>query len=193
VWGGSIIPEFEVQPAEYLRPFMKYLCLREVKTPRWSNVSTCADAEPWGAGLCVRRDVAAEYCRLYQKANIRVGDRCGNALLSGGDTEICFVACSLGLGMGVFPDLKVTHLIPKDRLNEDYLVKLVAGIETSLHLVNYKWHRVLPSSPFSIVNFLRLSQQLMLRRGIYRRTYIAGLQARINARNIIAANQMQPQ
>jgi glycosyltransferase involved in cell wall biosynthesis len=193
VWGGSIIPEFEVQPPEYVRPVSWYLALREVKSPRWSNVSTCSDAVPLGAGLCVRADVAAEYYRLYQEASIKLGDRIGKDLLSSGDTEICFAACSLGFGMGVFPDLKVTHLIPKERLDEDYLVRLVAGIETSLHLVAYKWHGILPSSPFTIANLLRTSKYLMLNnRRLHRRTHIAGLRARIKARRIIAGIQNRP-
>jgi glycosyltransferase involved in cell wall biosynthesis len=189
VWGGSIVPEFEGSPPDHLREFLSVLALREIRTPRWSNISTCTDAEPWGAGLCVRANVAAEYSRLCEQTVIGVGDRIGKSLLSGGDTEICIVACSLGLGMGLFPNLKITHLIPKERLEEDYLVRITEGIQTSLHLIGFKWHGILPSSPFSLLNFLRLCLNIVQKRGIYRRMYLAGIRARIGARRVIAANR----
>src|SRR5262249_49118654 len=62
VWGsGETILEFEVQPAEHLREFVSMLGYRVVKSPCWSNVSTCGAATPWGAGLCVRANVGAAY------------------------------------------------------------------------------------------------------------------------------------
>lgn len=189
VWGGSITPEFEVEPSDHLAEFLEVLAIREIDAPRWSNVSTCADAEPWGAGLCVRAFVATEYRELYMKSVVQVGDRTGTSVLSGGDTEICLVACKLGLGMGLFPELKVIHLIPKERILEDYLVKITEGIQTSLHLVAYKWRGLLPNSPFSLMNVLRLGKSILLKRGIHRRMYLASVRARIRARNIIVDSQ----
>ena len=34
----------------------------------------------------------------------------------------------MNLGVGLFVSLKLTHLIPKNRLQEDYLVRLAEGI-----------------------------------------------------------------
>jgi glycosyltransferase involved in cell wall biosynthesis len=189
VWGGSIAPEFEVEPPDYIRSYLGLLALREIKSELWSNISTCDAAEPWGAGMCVRVCVAAEYCKLYTISTIRIGDRSGGNLLSGGDTEICYVACSLGLGKGLFPTLKVIHLIPKERFDEDYLVKITEGIQTSLHLINFKWNGIPPSSPFAPLNFLGLCRHLILKRGIYRRIFLASIRARISARTVIAATR----
>jgi hypothetical protein len=60
-WGaGSIIPEFESQPADYLRAYLVCLVLRNYDKACWSNVLSCNDATPNGAGLCVRARVAKE-------------------------------------------------------------------------------------------------------------------------------------
>jgi glycosyltransferase involved in cell wall biosynthesis len=191
VWGGSITPEFEVNPSKYLEEFLGVLAIRKVDTPRWGNVSTCSDAEPWGAGLCVRASVASQYCELYGKSAIQVGDRTGTSVLSGGDTEICLIACNIGLGMGVFPDLKVVHLIPKERVSEEYLIRITEGIQTSLHLVAYKWHGIFPSSPFSMSNVLRLGKNLLLKGRVHRRMDLASIRARLRARRIISGSQFQ--
>jgi glycosyltransferase involved in cell wall biosynthesis len=192
VWGGSIIPEFEVPPPDHLRPFLSVLALREVTRPRWSNVATCDEAEPWGAGLCVRARVARTYCQVHAQSSLRLGDRVGNCLLSGGDTEICLVACRLGLGMGLFPTLKVVHLIAGSRLKEDYIVKITEGIKTSILLVAFKWRGVRPGSPYTLKECLRLAKQALLLRGIDRRLYFAQRRATIKAMKIIETHRAAP-
>ena len=192
VWGGSIVPEFEVEPPEHLKEFTGCLALREIKTPRWSNVMTCSDAEPWGAGLCARATVAAEYRLINERSSIQLADRIsGKSLVSGGDTEICFTACTLGLGMGLFPNLQVTHLIPRERINENYLVQICEGIQISVFLVGYKWRGVFPDSPFSGAGWLRIIKNLFIKRGMQRRMYLAELRAAAQARRIIEANSQK--
>src|ERR1700730_17445533 len=57
VWStGCIRPEYAVEPPARLQTLLHYLCIRETKTACWSNVFPCADATPYGAGLCVRRN-----------------------------------------------------------------------------------------------------------------------------------------
>src|SRR5262249_29472954 len=55
-------------------------------------------------------------------------DRTGTSLLSGGDNDLAACACDVGLGVGIFTSLKLTHLIPPDRLTLSYLVRLTEGI-----------------------------------------------------------------
>jgi hypothetical protein len=50
--------------------------------------------------------------------------RKGNALPGVDDWEMAMSACDLGLGMGKFPELSLTHLIPKERIQLDYLLAL---------------------------------------------------------------------
>jgi len=186
VWGGSMLPEFELPPPAYLKSHLKSLALREVTKPLWSNVWNCRDAEPWGAGLCLRRAAAEAYRDHYAGTKLRIGDRVGKSLLSGGDTEIVYVTCSLGMGMGVFPELSLTHLIPKQRLEEAYLVKIAEGISTSSMVLNYKWGGTIPASPFSAVVLARMLKHILFGGATQRRFALASFRARVAARRVIA-------
>jgi glycosyltransferase involved in cell wall biosynthesis len=186
VWGsGAIVPEFELQPTEYVRPLVPYLALREVATPFWSNVLPCIDATPWGAGLCARSNVAAAYCRSCEESLILITGRRGKVLLSGEDVELCYLACKIGLGIGIFPELKLTHLISKERVAEDYLIRLFEGTGISNLLLAYKWRGELPWSPLTGRGPLSLLKNLVLRSGIHRKMYLANVRAAIKARRII--------
>jgi hypothetical protein len=186
VWGsGWILPEFEIPPPDYLNEFLGELALREINNAQWSNVFPPFDAKPWGAGLCVRSKLAAEYGRLDEKSVIRISDRVGRSVLAAGDVEIGFVAASLGLGRGLFPELKLKHLIPRERLSEDYFVRIREGWQISDWLLAYKWQGIFPPSPFTVFGVLSILKNALINRGIHRRMYFAGVRAKVKARAII--------
>ncbi len=189
VWGaGAIIPEFEVQPTDYVRPLLHYLALREISTPCWTNVFPCFEATPWGAGLCVRSALAAVYEKYCEKSLIQITGRRGQNLISGEDLEINYLACRSGYGMGIFPELRLTHLIPKERLDERYLVKIVEAAELANLLLDYKLSGRIPKSPVSVRGSLPVMKSMLLNRGIERSTVMARARASIRARRIIAAS-----
>ena len=192
VWGSGIIaPEFEREPAEDLKQYLFYLALRETTVPHWSNVFPCIEATPWGAGLCLRRVVASNYCQIWDQSHIRLSDRVGRSLMSGGDMEIACVACNMGLGMGVFPVLRLTHLIPKERVTADYLVRMAEASTTSNYLLACKWQNILPPNPFSPFGLLSVFKNIVVNRGMRRRMYLSDLRARIAALRIIAESRFQ--
>jgi glycosyltransferase involved in cell wall biosynthesis len=183
-WGsGATIPEFELQPGESVKEFLPYLALRDANIARWGNVPS-VESTPWGAGLCVRREVAAEYCRLHEQSTLKLTDRKGKSLLSCGDVEISYVARHNGLGTGVFPELKLIHLIPKERLSLDYLLKMFQAANTSQFLLTYKWTGGLPTCPFGPRALLSLLKNWVTKRGLDRRRYFAYIRAVIEARRI---------
>ena len=188
VWGGAIVPELEIEPAEHIRPHLSKLALRGVARPLWSNLRTCVDAEPWGAGLCVRKAAALAYCEYFKTTKLRILDRVNKTLLSGGDTELCYVVCSLGLGMGLFPQLKLLHLIPQSRLTDDYMIKISHGLTATNLLLNYKWSGIIPKSPYSPIELLRCVKQLMVLSAFERRLAWSSYRARITATNLINTN-----
>src|SRR5262249_7534296 len=101
---------------------------RRVTDAVWSNDVHHHASTPWGAGMCIRRRVVDEYTRQLDDDPRRRGlDLVGGRRTYGGDTDIAYVGCGLGLGKGVFPQLRLRHLISADRCNEDYLVKVTAG------------------------------------------------------------------
>jgi hypothetical protein len=52
-------------------------------------------------------------------------DRRGERLFSCGDTLFSRIAAQAGLAFGVFPELRITHLIWAGRLHQSYLLRLV--------------------------------------------------------------------
>jgi glycosyltransferase involved in cell wall biosynthesis len=191
VWGsGCIDPEFELRPPEYLKDVcLGLLALRNIKTPCWSNVSSCSETVPWGAGICVRSNITLAYRRNYEESAIRIVGRRGTELTGYEDVEICYAACRLGFGMGIFPQLRLTHLIPKERVTEDFLLRMQEGLDTTYWLMRYKWHGDSPRSLYSASGLLSALKNILTTRGIHRRRQFARLRALIKARNIIAASR----
>lgn len=148
VWGGRIEPEWESPPAEWTRPYWPYLALNFLDRPKWGNVTGSLEAAPCGAGLVLRRAVAEAYAtgvRTNEKRQ-KLGRR-GDMLTSGEDTDIVLTATDLGYGFGVFPSLKLTHIIPAGRVAEDYLVRLYKGVQYSLFIVKAMRGLHLPPLP----------------------------------------------
>ena len=193
-WGAGLIsPEFEVEPAAHLREFLPSLAIRRLAAPRWSNVLPCIDATPFGAGLCVRRSVADAYWRLGHESKHPIIGRVGSVLLSGDDVELCYVASKLGLGVGTFPELKVLHLIPKERISEIYLVKIAEGTRISNILLDYKWFGTTPRSPLSARGLLSLAKNILTTDGIHRRMHIANWRAGITAGKLLRNGKLAEQ
>lgn len=147
VFGAATIqPEFEVAPAAKIRPYLRMLAIRDVPAPRWSNHVDDGDSIPWGAGLCVTRRVAEAWGPfLRMHGLVDVVARKGDGLLAGDDDVFSWVASSLGLGFGIFPDLALTHLIPADRVREAYLLRLIRDHAFSHALLRYRTRGVQPS------------------------------------------------
>jgi glycosyltransferase involved in cell wall biosynthesis len=190
-WGsGATTPEFERQPPETVKALLPYLALRDADVPRWGNVSV-RELTPWGAGLCVRREIAEAYCDMEEQSKIKITGRKGELLLSCEDMEISYVARRRGFGTGVFPELKLVHLIPKERLSTDYLLNLCQASQTSCLLLTYKWSGSVPRYPFGPRALLSVMKNWLTRRGLDRRRYFADLRAVIEARRLIAASRAQ--
>jgi glycosyltransferase involved in cell wall biosynthesis len=135
-WGGQVIAELEAEPPEWIKPdlanFLKSLACREFTRDRWSNLPDENESTPCGAGLCVRKIVADKYAELVGNDPRRADlDRKGKQLISCGDFDLAYTACDMGLGTGEFISLKLTHLIPPKRFEEDYLLRLIEGISYS--------------------------------------------------------------
>jgi hypothetical protein len=189
-WGsGCIRGDFEVEPPESLRP---WLPVREVTAPRWSNLAglhlfgeSPEEAIPWGAGLCLRKEVAIAYRQFCDQPSIQITGRLGESLVCGDDTEIVFVCCSRSLGVGIFPELKLTHLIPQRRVSEDYLIRFAEGTCLSNFLLQYKWRHIIPQSPFSVKTLLSVLKTILLYRGVDRKMRFAWVRALAKAKRII--------
>lgn len=150
-WGGQVIPELEEEPPEWIKPdltnHLKNLACREFESDKWSNLVHEYETIPCGAGLCIRKNVAEKYAELVRNDPKRADlDRKGKQLISSGDFDLAFTACDMGLGTGEFTSLKLKHLIPPDRLEEAYHVRLTEGIHYSKIILEY-FRGKLPPQP----------------------------------------------
>jgi hypothetical protein len=138
--------------------------------------------------LCVRSKVARTYLDLRDRA-VAISDRQGKTLLSGGDVEISYVANHLGYGTGVFPELRLLHLIPKERLSRSYLLKVCEGTAISNRLLAYKWEGREPVRTSKIRYWLSFLKTLLLLHGIERQVYLADQRAATIATDIITSTK----
>lgn len=135
-FGGSCRGEFESPPSPTVLPYVSSLAVSEIDREHWSNAYEWSLATPYGAGMCIRREVADEYARhVISDDLLRKTDRRGTVLTSGGDQDIVWVALRLGYGAARFPSLRLTHVIPNSRLTEDYMIRLHAGFAYSAVLL----------------------------------------------------------
>jgi len=138
-WGGVITPRYERPELAPPPSLHALLTLRTAAQDLWSNDLDHHDSTPWGAGLCLRRQVADWYMESLRTNPLKGSlDLKGDQRLSGGDTDICYTGCAHGLGKGVFRRLHLVHLIPASRCTAAYLCKNQEGREYSAllhHLV----------------------------------------------------------
>jgi glycosyltransferase involved in cell wall biosynthesis len=136
-WGGQITASFHETPEEWTRPFLGLLAIRELRKDIWSNSKHAFDAMPCGAGMVVRSGVSHGYKKKVENDPIRATlGRKGSDLASCEDADLAYTAIDLGYGFGVFRALRLTHLIPKERLSEEYLVRLVERMTFSSTLLD---------------------------------------------------------
>jgi len=60
VASGRLLPEYETPPPPWFRPYESWIAVRRLDASRWANFFD-PRAEPCGAGMCVRKDVALRY------------------------------------------------------------------------------------------------------------------------------------
>jgi glycosyltransferase involved in cell wall biosynthesis len=137
-WGATIGGEFASKPPEWIQPYLYGLAVREIMRERWQNLPAPSSAVPAGAGMTVRRSVCDRYLEICNTdpRRFKLG-RSGQALNSGEDVDLALTATDIGLGFGIFPELRLTHLIPANRLEISYVSRLMESIEQSHHLLLY--------------------------------------------------------
>lgn len=142
-WGGQTIPEFETEPPSWTKPYWGYLAIQEFQNNRWSNLMHQNETSPCGAGMCVRRNVADKYAHDVKhsvkklKLDRRGLDEKNKILISCGDKDLAFTACDVGLGMGMFFELRLKHLIPANRVSTEYFIKLIEGTSYSRKILEF--------------------------------------------------------
>ena len=135
-FGGSIEAEFEVEPDPRYQSLLQSLAIRRVTEAKWANFGI--ESVPFGAGLCVTAKVAQAYAANARDSEIRrCLDRRGGSLMGGGDLDLAMTSYDLEMGVGLFGELVLTHLIDKRRLSPQYLHRVFVAGSYSSHIVRY--------------------------------------------------------
>lgn len=136
VIGGIIEGEFEVEPPRWSKPYLPYLAIVDLGKRSFYACSLEVSYSPPGAGMAIKKTVAQYYAEQLKRDSIRQGLDCvGDGLLRAGDTDMALCALDMGLARGYYPQLKLTHLITKNRLEPDYIQRLMEGAEYSATLL----------------------------------------------------------
>lgn len=162
MWGGRVIGEFETEPEPWARPYLDFLALRELSRPLWSNLTAHGSHVPCGAGMVLRKAVAQHYAELTRNDPMRqhIG-RKGQQLLSAEDSDLAYTAIEMGLGLGMFPELSLHHLIPSRRLERDYLLDLIRNMALSHHILEAIHGKLpQPDPPMGFVKRIRFRRLL---------------------------------
>jgi glycosyltransferase involved in cell wall biosynthesis len=134
-WGGQLPAEFDAGFTPSSRAKKRWHA--PLDRDFWGNIPVRTLC-PVGGGMVIRKCVVDAYLQKLKEDARRVElDRKGNSLVSGGDIDMAYCACDMGLGIALFHKLTITHLIGESRCNDAYLDRLVEGFGYSRTMLNY--------------------------------------------------------
>ncbi len=157
VWGcGSYTPEWEQPPPPEFAPYLSYLAVHTAPRDYWSDRAYDYAAMPAGAGLCVRTAVARHYAaNVRNDPRRKLLGRTGAQLNGCEDFDLGLTAIDLGYATGMFRELALTHLMPRHRVEEDYLLRLIEGHARSTVLLMTLRGNPPPPPPAGLLGRLR--------------------------------------
>jgi glycosyltransferase involved in cell wall biosynthesis len=192
VFGAGVLkPEFEVEPPPELRRRLSLLALRSEASALWSNNPRDAHCKPWGAGLCLTRWVANFYRQLVADLGVTdVLDRRGERLFAGGDDLFSHAATKVAMGFGVFPELRITHLISASRLKQQYFLRLIHDHALSHSVLAYMFDGIQPRR-INLVRYVHLLLHAMKNGPFSMRCQWAESRGEAVAARLISANRLK--
>ena len=138
VIGGVVEGEFEVEPPIWTRSHLHYLAIVNKGDRALHALTPDMDFYiPPGAGMGIRKTVAEYYEQQIKADPVRQGlDPVGDKLSRAGDTDLALCAFDVGFARGYYPQLKLKHLISKNRLEPEYFERLIEGSSYSVCLLS---------------------------------------------------------
>jgi len=155
-FGGRSLPEFEEIPADWFfsseinlgcQDFGSSQYISEYSKSKYT-LSTYPDFAPIGTGMVITKGAFLAYYHEVKNSLRRLElGRKGKSLTSGEDNDIILTLIKNGYEIGYFPDMVVTHFIPKNRLELLYLKRMAFESNRSwikvleIHKIN-PWKRI---------------------------------------------------
>ncbi len=135
-FGGQLFACFEISPRNDLE--RRFGGERRLEHDCWSNIPDDTRTMPFGAGMCLRREVITAY--LAQTAadprRLTIG-RTGTRLLTGEDIDLNYVATSLGLGTGLFARMHLQHFVPQRHMTAQHVIGYAAANAYSIVVLQF--------------------------------------------------------
>jgi len=146
-WGGQLLARYETPPTAWIKRYEIYLAIWALASETRTDHFVSYDAIPPTAGCFLRLAVATRYLEITASdpRRLLLGAR-GDVQLRGEDTDLVLTAYDLGMEVGRFPELKVTHIIPAGRLTADYLSGLMHGTLLGAKMLEYIRFGRIPAS-----------------------------------------------
>ena len=151
--GGYGRAEYEVPPPAWMTPSLRQYHL-DTPPPPFDQKLIYARVQPilgpWfpvGAGMAIRRQLAVGYVQSIQNDPVALGlGRSGKVLSGAEDLDMGIHAIRQGFAIGKSQDLRFVHVVPKFRLELDYMLRLIylSQYSTERLLVHRGWHKPLP-------------------------------------------------
>lgn len=188
---GVLEPEFESPPAPEIVPLLPRLALRTASEIRWTNNCRDFNATPWGAGLVTTKATSERFAVLLRETSLnQVLGRRGTQLTGCEDGFFTWAAVDLGKGFGIFPSLRIVHLISARRVSRPYMVRMVRQGNYSEFITDYLFYGERPR-PFGLMALLRVLAKL--RGGWFEmRCRWAALAGESDALRFIARSPLRP-
>jgi glycosyltransferase involved in cell wall biosynthesis len=127
--GGLALPFFEVAKPEWFDKYQLYFAVGK----QCNIMGNITNSKGWvyGAGFFINKEAIM---KINQHEFKTIG-RKGKELSSGEDVELCFYIIIQGYKIWYSEELKFFHYMPEQRLNIDYLKRLmIAGAKNAYHL-----------------------------------------------------------
>jgi glycosyltransferase involved in cell wall biosynthesis len=182
-WGPAIITaRCETPPSPEIAAQLARMACCDFPADRWSNT---LDVVPPTAGLFIRTTAARTYVEFAATDPRRslLGSS-AQRFFRGEDTDLVFFLVKQGWGAGQFRALALVHLMPKPRLEPDYIVTLARVSAASAVLVNHLWGVAPPRE--SRLDRLVYRLKSLRFRGLNRRIAAAHRAGETEARDLIA-------
>ena len=151
--GGYGRAEYEVPPPSWMTPSLRQYHL-DMRPPPFGQSLIYARVQPhlgpWfpiGAGMAIRRHLAVAYAQSIQNDSVALGlGRSGKVLSGAEDLDMGIHAIRQGFAIGKSQDLRFVHVVPKFRLELNYMLRLIylSQYSTERLLVHRGWHKPLP-------------------------------------------------
>lgn len=189
---GRLEAEFEAPPPAGVRSRLNMIGVRSIESPLFGRDPLDHARLPCGAGLVVTRPVAVAYDALVARLGVReVVGRRAERLFSGDDDLFAWAAAELGLGFGLSPDLRLTHLIRAERVTARYFVRLIRDHAFS-HTVLRHLLGVADSRPKGLLPYARLAAHAFVHGTLSARCQWGELRGEREARGFIRQRHLRP-